>query len=68
MKCPKCGYAYCDMISETKTTGSDYSLCWGLAGILTFGPLGDLCGWTDNRKMNVKAYWICKKCGYKFQA
>jgi len=66
--CPKCGYNYCNLISETNTKGSDYSICAGALGELFFGPLGMACGWTDNRKSNVDAYWVCKKCGYKFKA
>lgn len=56
------------MVSETKTTGSDYSICLGILGIALFGPLGEICGWTDDRETKVEAYWICKKCGYKFKA
>lgn len=68
MKCPKCGYNYCGLVSETKTKGSDYSVMRGICGDLLFGPIGSICGWTDNRKNIVEAYWICKKCNHKFKA
>ncbi len=68
MICPKCGYHYCGMVSEVKTTGSDYSLCQGILGTMLFGPLGTACGWTDRRETEFSAYWVCKKCGYKFKA
>jgi len=68
MKCPKCGYDYCGMLSEAKTTGTDYSICKGLLGEALFGTSGFLCGMSDSRDIKVEAYWVCKRCGYKFKA
>lgn len=68
MKCPKCGYTYCDIVSELKEKGSDYSICMGILGIILFGSLGNVCGWTNERDTNVEAYWVCKRCGYRFKA
>lgn len=68
MKCPKCGYNYCNMISETKSKGSDYSIGRGICGEMLFGPYGMACGWSDSRETKVESYWVCKKCGYKFKA
>ena len=56
------------MISETKTTGTDYSICSGLCGEILFGPAGFVCGFSDSRNTDVNAYWVCTKCGYKFKA
>ncbi len=68
MKCPKCGNNYCDMVSDKKTTGTDYSICRGILGEMLFGSSGFICGMSDSRNTNVEAYWVCKKCGYKFKA
>lgn len=67
MKCPKCGNNYCNIISNTKTSGTDYSLCGGILGEALFGPVGFLCGLSDSRNMTVETYWQCKRCGYKFK-
>lgn len=68
MRCPKCGNDYCKMSSETKITGKDYSIGQGLCGEILFGPAGFLCGFSDSRNVNVEAYWVCAKCGYRFKA
>lgn len=68
MKCPRCGYDDCRIIAESETTGSDYSVCKGICGGILLGPLGTICGWTDDRKTETRAYWVCKKCGFKFEA
>ncbi len=68
MKCPKCGNNYCTLVSDTQTTGKDYSLCRGLLGEILFGADGFVCGISDSRNTKVEAYWVCKKCGYKFKA
>lgn len=68
MKCPKCGYDECGMVAETKSKGLDYSLCQGICGIIFLGPLGMLCGWTGGKGTTVEAYWVCKRCRYRFKA
>jgi hypothetical protein len=68
MKCPRCGYNYCDMISEKTTSGKDYSICRGLLGEALCGTFGYICGFSDSRNSNVEAYWVCKKCKNKFKA
>ena len=68
MKCPKCGNDYCKITSATKTTGKDYSIGRGLCGEILFGPTGFLCGFSNSRNINVEAYWVCTKCGDRFQA
>ena len=68
MKCPKCGNDYCNIVSNTKITGKDYSIGRGLLGEAVFGTSGYICGMSDSRDVNVEAYWVCKKCGYKFKS
>lgn len=68
MVCPKCKSNYCKMISETQTTGTDYSICSGLCGEFLLGPAGYICGFSDSRNTDVSAYWVCTKCGHKFKA
>lgn len=67
MKCPKCGNDYCGIVSDTKTTGKDYSICQGILGEAIFGPIGYICGFSDSRVTKVESFWVCKKCGYKFK-
>ena len=66
MKCPKCNYNYCEIVSTFKEKGKDYSAGFGLLGFITLDPLGALLGCTNNRETNVNTYWKCKKCGHKF--
>lgn len=68
MKCPKCGNDYCSIVADTKTTGKDYSICWGILGEALLGPGGFICGLSDSRDTKADSYWICKRCGYKFKA
>ena len=67
MKCPKCGHNYCDIVAETKTVGKDFSICRGIFGEILCGE-GFLCGLSNSRKTDAEAYWVCKKCGYKFKS
>lgn len=67
MKCPKCGNNYCDIISSSKSTGTDYSICLGLLGEMLFGTAGFVCGMSDSYNTDAEAYWVCKKCGHKFK-
>lgn len=67
MKCPKCGNNYCDMVSEKKTSGTDYSICGGLLGEMLCGPAGYMCGFSDSYKTEASAYWICPKCKNRFK-
>ena len=70
--CPRCGCKELQVTTETntQTTGSDYSAGQGCLGFLLFGPLGLLCGAcgqgkTTNTTQNT--YWICPKCGKRFE-
>ncbi len=70
MRCPKCGSENCQIITETQTSGKDYSIGKGLCGwCLTGGPIGLLCGFcTGGKKTLSQAYWICNTCGKKWRA
>lgn len=68
MVCTKCKNNYCKMISETKTTGKDYSISRGLLCEILFGSAGFAGGFSNSRNTNVTAYWVCTKCGHKFKA
>ena len=44
MQCPRCGGVNCTIISETSTSGKDFSVGKGLCGYWILGPIGVLCG------------------------
>ena len=67
MKCPKCGNNYCEIISNKKVHGSDFSVCGAFFGELLFGADGFCCGFCSSSDVDVQAYWKCKKCGYTFK-
>lgn len=67
-ECPKCGYANCQIITETTSSGTDFSASQGCCGALLLGPIGILCGaCTGGKKIKSKSYWICPNCGKKFK-
>ncbi len=68
MVCPKCGNNYCKLTSEKKTTGKDFSIGRALVGEMIFGADGFGFGFKNSRKTDVKAFWVCSKCGFKFEA
>lgn len=74
MKCPKCGSENCQIITETRTAGKDYSAGKGICGtIFSFmmgcGPIGVLCGFCGEGKTTTTTnYWICNSCGKKWRA
>lgn len=69
MKCPKCGDDNCQIITETKTKGKDFSASKGCCGAILFGPIGILCGACGKGKtIQSTAYWVCSQCGHKFKA
>ncbi|MGN0389814.1 MAG: hypothetical protein ACI4L2_03290 [Wujia sp.] len=68
MKCPKCGSIDCKIVSETKESGRDYSICDGFLGELCLGPSGFICGMTNDRDVDVQTFWVCRKCGCKFKS
>ncbi len=69
MDCPKCKCNVCQLITETKTTGKDFSAGDGCCGYMIFGPIGILCGLCGADKKTVtKNYWVCTNCGHKFKA
>ena len=66
--CPKCGNSNCQTVSETFTTGNDFSVGNGCCGYILFGPVGILCGLCGtNKKTVTSSYWVCPNCGYKFK-
>jgi hypothetical protein len=56
------------MVSEKTTTGKDFSIIRALLGETLCGAEGFVCGFSDSRNTDVEAYWVCKKCKYKFKA
>ncbi len=69
MRCPKCGSDTCQIITETTTTGKDFSAGKGCCGYILLGPVGLLCGICgEGKQTNSKSYWICSHCGRKFRA
>lgn len=68
MKCPKCGNENCQIITETKTTGKDFSASKGCCGWVIFGPIGILCGMCgEGKQVSNRAFWVCNQCGKKFK-
>lgn len=70
--CPRCGNADLQITTETniQTTGSNYSAGKGCLGYLLLGPLGLLCGSCGQSQQTTSTstnYWICPKCGKKFE-
>ena len=69
MICPRCKNDGCQIITETKSTGKDFSAGKGCCGAILFGPIGILCGVCgEGRKISSASYWICSSCGHKFKA
>ena len=69
MTCPKCGSENCQIITEMRTEGTDYSVSKGCCGWLLAGPPGVLCGFcTKGKQTQTEAYWICNSCGKKWKA
>ncbi len=68
MVCPKCKNNYCKIVTVGKTSGTDYSIMRGILGEACFGSDGFMFGFSNSRKKDVKAYWVCNRCGYKFKA
>ncbi len=68
LKCPKCGVANCTPITETTTSGKNFSVGKGFCGYVLLGPLGILCGVCgQDKQTNSTTYWMCHNCGNKFQ-
>jgi len=72
IKCPGCDSSSLRIIEthDTYTTDRDYSLGKGICGAIIFGPLGLLCGLLGADKRfshtSVSSYFVCNKCGRKF--
>ncbi|NLZ45896.1 MAG: hypothetical protein GX896_04305 [Clostridiales bacterium] len=67
-RCPSCGGYNCLPMTDSKTTGSDFSAGSGCCGYLLFGPIGLLCGLCGGDKKTVsKHFWVCPNCGNKFK-
>lgn len=63
MRCPKCGSSETQFIVDNQSTGP--SIGWGCCGYILLGPVGlllSLCGISHSHD----EYWICNKCGEKF--
>jgi len=68
MRCPRCGSEYCQVITETNTSGKDYSVCNGLCGAILAGPIGILCGFCGSGKQTTTTtFWVCNNCGKKWR-
>ena len=68
MYCPHCGNEECSLISETHTSGKDFSFGKGCLGALILGPLGILCGACGSGKTtSTNTYWVCHSCGHKWR-
>ena len=68
MNCPRCGANNCQIVTETTSTGKDFSASKGCCGALLFGPIGILCGACGKgKKINSASYWVCHNCGNKFK-
>ena len=69
MVCPRCKNDSCQIITETTSSGKDFSAGKGCCGAILFGPIGILCGACgEGRKIHSTSYWICTTCGNKFKA
>lgn len=67
-RCPRCGGYNCHPITDSTTTGKDFSAGNGCCGYLLFGPIGLLCGLCGADKKTVtKSYWVCPNCNNKFR-
>lgn len=70
MKCPKCGNTEnLQAVTETSSTGKDFSVGKGCCGAILFGPIGILCGACGKgKRINSTTYWLCPQCGNRFRA
>lgn len=70
MHCPKCGNTInLQAVTETTTTGKDFSAGKGCCGYVFLGPIGILCGLCgEGKQTNSKTFWLCPQCGKKFRA
>lgn len=69
MQCPNCGNNNLQIITETSSSGKDFSVSKGLCGAILMGPIGILCGACGKGKtIKTTTYWVCPSCGYKFKA
>ncbi|WP_250277339.1 hypothetical protein [[Clostridium] colinum] len=67
MNCPNCGKE-CHIITETNTTGKDFSGGKACCGVIFLGWIGLLCGACGKGKQtHTKSYWVCGNCGNKFK-
>ena len=68
MRCPNCGNENCQIITETSSTGKDFSVGKGFCGALLFGPIGILCGACgEGKQIHSKNYWVCPNSNRKFK-
>ena len=69
MICPKCGNDYCKIVTDTEVKGKDFSLARGVAASILFRntSTGFVAGLSNSRKMEARAYWVCDRCGHKFE-
>ena len=64
IRCPKCHSDSVQFVHETQKKGfrANDSCC----GYILFGPLGLLCGAFGMNDTSTTEFWICSKCGTKF--
>jgi len=67
--CPECGSEDLQIVTETSTSGRDFSAGNACCGyFLLGGPLGLLCGACGTGKQTKSdTFFICKGCGKKFK-
>lgn len=70
--CPDCGNLDLQVTTETETStsGKNFSATQGCLGYCLMGPLGILCGACGQKKRTHSkntTFFVCSKCGRKFQ-
>ncbi|MGN0696553.1 MAG: zinc-ribbon domain-containing protein [Oscillospiraceae bacterium] len=63
IRCPKCGSDNIQYVYETDKKG--FSAEKGCCGLI-FSPFGWLCGFCGANKKEITEFWVCKKCGARF--
>lgn len=64
IKCPNCGSDNVQFVHETEKRG--FKVLDSCCGYILLGPIGMLCGACGMNKESTTEFWVCKKCGAKF--
>lgn len=64
LKCPKCGSDNIQFVHETEKRG--FKVGDSCCGYILLGPLGLLCGACGMNKESSTEFWVCNRCGAKF--